>query len=208
MKSGCRVSRNVPALVGPGLFPPELIVKIKALACELPATRNLPLSRWSVADVAQQARQSGLVATISDSTVWRWLSEDVIRPGNIAAGSFRVIRTSMSKLDTLSTSTNGYGRADASKTTNSSSLRMRKTSIQARSRRYPTLPTKPGQAMKVEHEYKRCGAWSYLAALDVHRAKLFGRCEEKSGIAEVVAEGGSTKALVTAVCPAKYEGAE
>ena len=37
--------------------------------------------------------------------------------------------------------------------------------------------------MKVEHEYKRCGAWAYLAAMDVHRAKFFGRCEENSGIA-------------------------
>lgn len=37
--------------------------------------------------------------------------------------------------------------------------------------------------MKVEHEYKRCGAWAYLAALDVHRVKLFGRCEPKTGIA-------------------------
>lgn len=36
--------------------------------------------------------------------------------------------------------------------------------------------------MKVEHEYQRCGAWAYLAALDVHRAKLFGRCEQKTGI--------------------------
>ena len=36
--------------------------------------------------------------------------------------------------------------------------------------------------MKVEHEYKRCGAWAYLAAFDVHHLKLFGRCEEKTGI--------------------------
>ena len=36
--------------------------------------------------------------------------------------------------------------------------------------------------MKVEHEYERLGAWAYLAALDVHRAKLFGRCEAKTGI--------------------------
>ena len=36
--------------------------------------------------------------------------------------------------------------------------------------------------MKVEHEYKRSGAWAYLAALDVHRAKLFGRCELRNGI--------------------------
>ncbi len=36
--------------------------------------------------------------------------------------------------------------------------------------------------MKIEHEYKRLGAWAYIAALDVHRMKLFGRCEHKSGI--------------------------
>ena len=36
--------------------------------------------------------------------------------------------------------------------------------------------------MKVEHEYQRCGAWAYLAALDVHRGKLFGRCEAQTGI--------------------------
>jgi hypothetical protein len=37
--------------------------------------------------------------------------------------------------------------------------------------------------MRIEHEYKRLGAWAYLAALDVHRFRLFGRCERKTGIA-------------------------
>ena len=37
--------------------------------------------------------------------------------------------------------------------------------------------------MKVEHEYERLGAWAYLAAMDVHAPKLFGRCEATSGIA-------------------------
>jgi len=64
----------------PRIFPPDLIVHIKALACELPATHHVPLSRWSVADLARQALETGLVATISDSTVWRWLNEDAIRP--------------------------------------------------------------------------------------------------------------------------------
>jgi hypothetical protein len=36
---------------------------------------------------------------------------------------------------------------------------------------------------RVEHQYFREGAWTYLAAWDVHRAKVFGRCEKKSGIA-------------------------
>jgi hypothetical protein len=31
--------------------------------------------------------------------------------------------------------------------------------------------------MRVEHEYNRGGALAYLAAWDVHRAKLFDRCE-------------------------------
>lgn len=36
--------------------------------------------------------------------------------------------------------------------------------------------------MRVEHEYERGGAWASLAARDVHRAKLFGRCEPTTGI--------------------------
>ena len=36
--------------------------------------------------------------------------------------------------------------------------------------------------MRVEHEYARGGALAYLAAWDVHRAKVFGRCEETTGI--------------------------
>ena len=35
----------------------------------------------------------------------------------------------------------------------------------------------------MEHEYVRAGACAYIAAWDVHRAKLFGRCERKTGIA-------------------------
>ena len=35
----------------------------------------------------------------------------------------------------------------------------------------------------MEHEHARGGAWAYLAALDVHRAKVFGRCEATTGIA-------------------------
>ena len=57
-----------------------------------------------------------------------------------------------------------------------------KTSIQARIRKHATAPPCSGKPMRVEHEYTRGGAWTYLAAWDVHRAKIFGRCEAKSGI--------------------------
>jgi hypothetical protein len=57
-----------------------LVVQVKAWACELPSTHDLPLSRWSTTDLAREARQSGLVASISGSTLWRWLHQDAIRP--------------------------------------------------------------------------------------------------------------------------------
>jgi hypothetical protein len=52
-------------------------------------------------------------------------------------------------------------------------------------RKQPTLPSAPNRPTRVEHEYFREGAWTYLAAWDVHRAKVFGRCEVQSGIAPV-----------------------
>ena len=57
-----------------------------------------------------------------------------------------------------------------------------KTSIQARVRLHPTLAPRPHHAMRVEFEYERGGALAYLAAWDVRRAKVFGRCETTTGI--------------------------
>jgi hypothetical protein len=62
-----------------------------------------------------------------------------------------------------------------------------KTSIQAQGRCHPSLA--PGQArmMWVNHEYKRGGAVAYLAAYDVQRARVFGRCAPSTGISPFMA---------------------
>jgi hypothetical protein len=60
-----------------------------------------------------------------------------------------------------------------------------KTSIQARLRCHPSLPTAPGRVMRVEHEYERDGALQYLAAWDVRRGLVMGRCESSTGIEPV-----------------------
>ena len=57
-----------------------------------------------------------------------------------------------------------------------------KTSIQARRRKHTTLAPRQSECLKVEFEYERCGSLVYIAAWDVNRAKIFGRCEEKTGI--------------------------
>jgi hypothetical protein len=56
------------------------VVAIKALACELPAKTDTPLARWQCPDLARAAVESGIVASISGTTIWRWLSSDAIKP--------------------------------------------------------------------------------------------------------------------------------
>ena len=160
-----------------------MVVQVKALACELPATLGAPLSRFSVADVAQQARQFGLVASISDSTVWRWLNADAIRPWQHRCWIFPRDPQFALKAGRILDLYARRWQGQALRTDEFVLSADEKTSIQARARCHPTLPPAPGVAMRVEHEYERRGAWAYLAALDVHRAKVFGRCEHKTGIA-------------------------
>lgn len=158
-------------------------MQVKALACEPPSASNVPLSRWSVGELSRHVRQAGWVATISDSTVWRWLDEDAIRPGQHRCWIFPRDPLFEQKagrlLDLYAKEWEGVPLQDDEYVLSADE----KTSIQARARIHPTLPTRPDSPMKVEHEYRRGGAWAYLAALDVHRAKVFGRCERHSGIA-------------------------
>ena len=155
---------------------------VKAIACELPATRGLPLSRVSCSDIARAVQRSGVVATLSDKTVWRWLSEDAIRPWQHRCWifprdpEFAVKAGRMLDLYARRWEGKSLGRNEFVLSTDE------KTSIQARRRLHPTLAPGPQRAMRVEHEYERGGAWAYLAAMDVHRLKLFGRCERSTGI--------------------------
>ena len=40
----------------PRVFPPELVVQVKAMACEFPSRFGVPLSRWSVTELGSQVR--------------------------------------------------------------------------------------------------------------------------------------------------------
>jgi hypothetical protein len=177
-----QVWKSAHARAVPGSSPPELVVQIKALACELPTTRGLPLSRFSCADIVREAQQCGIVVRISDTTVWRWLHEDAIRPWQHRTWIFPRDPDFTLKAGRI---LDLYAKQWAGKRLRWDEFVLstdEKTSIQARVRKHPTLPPRPQYAARVEHEYARAGAWAYLAALDVHRAKVFGRCEPSTGI--------------------------
>jgi len=182
LRTVSKASKNVHDRAVPGVFPPDLVVQIKAIACELPAKYGVPLSRWSTEDIVNYIRQSGIIASISGSTVWRWLHEDAIKPWQHRCWVFPRDPDFATKAGRILDLYHKVWNGKPLKEDEFVLCADEKTSIQARARRHPTYPPQPGSTMKVEHEYRRCGAWAYIAALDVHLAKLFGLCERKSGI--------------------------
>jgi hypothetical protein len=158
------------------------VVGVKALACELPAESGVPLSRWSAPELAVEAVARGIVKAVSASTVRRWLAEDVLKPWQHRSWIFprdpdfavKAARV----LDLYAGTWQGEPLGEGEFVVCADE----KTSIQARCRCHPTLPPGKARMMRVEHEYQRNGALQYLAAYDVHRARVIGRMEPTTGI--------------------------
>jgi hypothetical protein len=153
------------------------------LACELPYESEVPLSRWSLPEIRREVIERGLVASIGESTLWRWLSQDAIRPWSHRSWIFPRDPDFERKASRVLDLYEGRWQGAALSARDCVLCADEKTSIQARRRRHPTLHPGPTRPMRVEHEYERLGAWAYLAAWDVRRARVYGRCEHSSGIA-------------------------
>jgi transposase len=174
--------KDAPRSGRPPVFTATDRAEAVALACELPAESGVPLSRWSGPDLARElAARRGIAA--SASTVRRWLARDALKPWQhrswisvrdpqFAAKAARVLDLYAGTWDGRPLGPGDYVIcADE------------KTSIQARCRCHPTLPPGKARAMRIEHDYARGGALAYLAAWDVRRGQVTGRCEDTTGIA-------------------------
>jgi transposase len=173
---------DAPRSGRPPVFTATARAEAVALACALPAETGVPLSRWSCPELARELAARCQI-TASASTIGRWLAADALKPWQhrswisvrdpgFAAKAARVLDLYAGIWDGQPLGSNDYVIcADE------------KTSIQARCRCHPTLPPGKARAMRVEHDYQRGGALAYLAAWDVHRGQITGRCEQTTGIA-------------------------
>ncbi len=183
LRNAYRDSKSAHGAGGQPAFPPDVVIAVKALACELPHEHGLPLSRLSKSEIRRAAIERGLVASIGETTIWRWLSEDAIRPWYHRSWLFPRDPDFEAKAARVLDLYEGKWRGKPLLADDYVISADEKTSIQARKRKHETLPARPGSHMRVEHEYERGGAWAYLAAWDVRRARVFGRCEQGNGIA-------------------------
>jgi hypothetical protein len=152
------------------------------MACSLPVDSGVPLSRWSSSELAREAITRGIVEQISGVTVWRWLSEDAIKPWQHRSWIFPRDPLFAQRAGPILDLYAGYWQGERLHPGDYVVCADEKPSIQARKRTARTRPARRGEGQKVEHEYERQGALCYLAAWDARRAKIFDRCAAKDGI--------------------------
>ena len=109
--------------------------------------------------MVQQVQQSGLVASVSGSTLWRWLQEDAIRPWYHRSWVFPRDPEFAAKAGRVLDLYARQWRGSALKDDEFVICADEKTSLQARRRKHATQNCQPHRPMRVEHEYFRCGAW-------------------------------------------------
>jgi len=198
-RNGCScicVRSNAGAAVGPQgifpwktsrdgaarrLFPPLDHALVKAGACELLAETTQPLSRQSLADVTARAGKA-LGKPISRSTVWRILDTDAIKPWRYKYWIFPRDPHFAEKAGPILDLYAGRWQGQCLGPKDHVLSADEKTSIQARIRCHPSLPPAPGRPADIENEYERGGALPYLAAWDVRRGDVIGRCEPTTGM--------------------------
>lgn len=166
----------------PRRFGAKVVAGIKAMACEPPEQRQVPLSRWSSLELAAQAVTEGLVESISSSTVRRWLHAAAIKPWRYRSWIFPrdpdFTRKAARVLDRYARVFDGAPLGPDDYVISADE----KSQLQALRRRHPGRPPGPGRISRVEFEYRRGGTLAYMGAYDVHAARLIGTVAQKTGI--------------------------
>ncbi len=161
---------------------------MKAIACELPRTHGVPLSRFSRAELHRLVIERGLTEA-SASTIARWLAEDALKPWQHRSWIFPTDPAFLAKAGPLLDLYQGRWEGKLLHPGEFVICADEKPSIQARARIHETLsPAQHSRGQRVEHTYERRGALTYLAALDIGRRggrqpRVFGRSEARGGIA-------------------------
>ena len=174
-----RISRAADASPA---FPPFEQAQVKATACELVSQTAQPLSRQSTADITRRVN-AALERPMSHTTVWRTLKRDAIQPWRYRYWIFPRAPRFGPQAAVILDLYAGLWQGEPLGANDFVISSDEKTSIQARIRCHASLAPRPAEPMRIEPEYKRGGALQYLAAWDVGRGLVFGRCEAKTGLA-------------------------
>jgi transposase len=166
----------------PPSFTPVQVAAVKALACEPPERHGLMLVRWSSTELAKALVEEQILAGVSPSTVRRWLADDALQPWRQQCWIFPRDPDFAVKAERVLDLYDRRWKGRRLRPDEYVISADEKPGVQALRRCHPGLPAGPGRPSRVEFEYRRGGTLAYLAAYDVHQARVFGRCEKTTGI--------------------------
>ena len=168
------VLSDAPRSGNPGKFTPEQVTQILALACEPPEQSGRPITHWTYKELADEATKRGIVGSISESQVGRYLREAELQPHK----SRYWLNTKekdpqqfQGKVEQVCTCYLEAPRLYAEENTHTVCTD-EMTGIQALERVAATLPMKPGQAECREFEYKRHGTTTLIGNFHVVTGQL------------------------------------
>jgi transposase len=156
---------------------------VVALACQLPATTGIPLSRWTGPELLAEITRAGLGRQLPVSSVLRILAEHPVKPWQYQSWISPRDPDFAAKATVILDLYQGFYQGTRLRPGDRIVSVDAKPSIQARGRCRPTAPARPGRPVRVEHEYQRNGALALLAALDVHTGKVLASTAAATGIA-------------------------
>ena len=161
-----------------GVFPPQVRAQVTAIACSLPKQEQVPLSRWSRAELARRIVQDKSLPSISPSTVGRWLKAERLRPWRYHA--WQHIHDPATFLERARPVLHAYASA---KTLLRQGIWLvsvdEKTSIQAREGEQPPRPAQPGKPVLHESRYHRRGFRHLFAGLSIADGRVYGTCRQR-----------------------------
>ena len=134
-------------------------------------------------DIQRIVIAEGHVDSISTSTIWRVLDEAALKPWRMRSWIWSRDPLFYERAGPVLDLYQGRWKGRHLGPEDFVISADEKTSIQARIRLHDSEVHADRRGQRVEHEYERGGAWTYLAALDVHRMRIFGRLEKSNGIA-------------------------
>jgi transposase len=152
--------------------------QVTATACSLPRTQNVPLSRWSRAELARRVAAACPLAAVSASTVGRWLLAEKIRPWRYRL--WQHIHDPAAFLERARPVLRLYANARLLLQEGTWVVCVdEKTSIQARQADQAPRPASGRHCARQSPRYKRRGARHLIAGLSVADGQVIGQCRKR-----------------------------
>ena len=171
------VLKNLHGLEPLVFFPSSERAQITALACTLPKESGKPLSRWSSSELAQAAKEKGIVINIAPSTIRNWLRQDKIKPWQHRSWQKSTDPLFLEKATIV---LNLYEHAPAlARKREIIVCADEKSCIQALTLTGGVDAAKPGKSMRRGSRYKRQGILNLFAGLLVHTGETIARCFDR-----------------------------